>query len=423
MDTVVTKKKRFKDYKGVIEDTLYQEVIDLANELKGTKVLQVNATKYGGGVAEILHSLIPLMQDLGIDVHWQIIEGDNRLYDITKSFHNAFQGKEYDLTDQAKRTFERFNAYNAHILKGDWDVIMIHDPQPAALPYYMCNEKSKYIWRCHIDTSNPNKEMWKFFEPFLACYDAAVFTMPEFAPANFPTKNIYYIPPAIDPLVSKNVQISYSRARKIMKKFGVDINRPVITQISRFDPWKDPIGVIDAYRIAKKEIPELQLFMRGTMADDDPEGKEIYEMVKKHAGDDKDIILNTDKKVPDELIVNAFQSGSDIILQKSIREGFGLTVSEAMWKERPVIGGNCGGIKLQITNGESGYLVDSVEECAQRIVEILKSPFEAEIMGRNAKNMVRRNYLLPRLIRDELLIYKKLLTETKGKKKEKVLTK
>jgi trehalose synthase len=419
LQVVKTKPKRLKDYKGIISDELYAEILELAAELKGLRVLQINATKLGGGVAEILHSFISLLNDVGIKAEWQLIEGDNRLYDITKSFHNAFQGKDYELSEKTKRIYERFNAYNAHILEGEWDIMMIHDPQPAALPYYLADEKTKYVWRCHIDTSHPHPDMWNFFQPFLSCYDAAIFTMARFAPKNFPAKKIYYIPPAIDPLVTKNVEMDAKKADKILRKYRVDPDKPIMTQVSRFDPWKDPIGVIEAYRIAKKVFPDLQLIMVGQMATDDPEGVKIFEKVKKFAASEKGIFLLVN--LPDnDVAINAIQTSSDIMIQKSIREGFGLTVTEPMWKGKPMVAGNCGGIRIQIKNGKNGFLVDSVEESAKRVVELLENPEKAAELGKNAKESVREHYLLPRLLRDELLVYKEVLLKTK--KKEKVLS-
>lgn len=403
--------RKIKAYKDIIDKRLYDDVLSLAKKLKGLKVLHINATRFGGGVAEILHSFIPLMQDLKIKAEWQTIVADGRLFEITKSFHNAFQGERFDIDKRVERTYKRFNAYNAHLIEDNWDVIVIHDPQPAAIPYYLVSDCTKFVWRCHIDTSTPNKKMWNFFKPFLREYNAAIFTMKEFAPKNLPVCKKFFVPPAIDPLILKNKNISKKMQDNIVKSFGVDLEKPFITQISRFDLWKDPIGVIKAYKIAKKKISNLQLVLAGALADDDPEGWSIYRELEKHARGDKDIHLFTNLANFSNLEVNAFQSSSNIIIQKSIREGFGLTVAEAMWKGTPVIGGNVGGIKLQIIDGKTGFLVESVEGCAEKIVCLLRNPDISKKIALSAKEKIRKHFLLPRLIRDHLKIYSSLLNK------------
>ncbi len=419
LQKVSLKPKKLKEYKNITNDKLYREITQLAKDLKGLKVLHINATKFGGGVAEILYSLIPLTQGLGIKAEWQTIVADDRLFEITKAFHNAFQGEKFDIDKRIERTYKRFNAYNAHLTEGEWDIIMIHDPQPAAIPYYLSEDKTKFIWRCHIDTSSPNKKMWKFFKPFLCEYSAAIFTSKEFAPKSFnlPIRKKYFVPPAIDPLSPKNKNITERMAKKILESFNVDANKPLVIQISRFDIWKDPIGVIKAYKIAKKKIPELQLVLAGSLAHDDPEGWKIYKKIEKYVTKDKNISLLSNLSNFGNIEVNVFQRASNIVLQKSIREGFGLTVSEAGWKGTPVIGSKVGGIKLQIIDGKTGYLVGNIKECADKIIYLLENPTEGEKLGLNAKKYIQKKFILPRLLRDHLRIYTSLVHQNKKSKK------
>ncbi len=408
LQKVSLRPRKLKDYKNIIEKKHYDEIKVLAKKIKGLRVLHINATSFGGGVAEILYSLIPLMQGMGIKAEWQTIVADDRLFDITKSFHNALQGKDSDINKKIERTYKRFNAYNAHLIEGDWDIIVIHDPQPAAIPYYLPEDNTKFIWRSHIDTSSPNKKIWNFFKPFLCEYKAAIFTLKEFAPKNLPIKRKYFVPPAIDPISLKNKNISDRMTKKILESFDIKPEKPLITQISRFDIWKDPVGVIKAYKIAKKKFPDLQLVLAGSLANDDPEGWKMYKKLEKFAAKDKNIRIFSNLTNFGNIETNVFQKASDIILQKSTKEGFGLTVSEAMWKETPVIGGNVGGIKIQITDGKTGYLVNSIEKCAEKIVYLLENKKECEKFALNAKKYVRKKFLTPRLLRDHLKIYNSL---------------
>lgn len=414
LQKVNTKTRKIKAYKGIIEDSLYQEVNFFAKKLKGVKVLHINATSFGGGVAEILHSLIPLMQNLGLKAEWQTIVADDRLFEITKIFHNAFQGEECCIDKKIERTYKRFNAYNAHLIEGEWDIIVIHDPQPAAIPYYLAKDDVKRIWRCHIDTSSPNKKMWEFFKPFLCEYDAAIFTLKEFFPKDLPVKKRFFVSPAIDPLSSKNKMLSENTVKRILKSYNINPDRPIITQVSRFDLWKDPLGVVKAYKIAKRRVPNLQLVLVGSMADDDPEGWKIYKSVEECTRKDRDIYLFTNLG---NIEVSAFQIASNIVLQKSIKEGFGLTVTEAMWKGTPVIGGRAGGITLQIEDNKTGCLVNSAEECAGKILFLLKNPEFGQKIAERAKEHVRKKFLLPRLLRDHFRIYLNLVEAKKLKER------
>lgn len=398
--------KKLSSYKEIINDKLYKEIVSLGKKLKGLSVLHINATRFGGGVAELLYSLVPLQRSVGVDAHWHTIVADDRLFEITKAFHNALQGEECEISKHVERTYKRFNAYNAHLCEGDWDIIVIHDPQPAAIPYYLARDHTKFILRIHPDTSHPNKRIWDFFQPFLKEYDAAIFTLKEYFPKSLPIKKKYSVPPAIDPLSPKNKSMSDVMIKKIVTSYGIKASRPLITQISRFDGWKDPLGVVRAYRIAKRKIPELQLVLAGSMATDDPEGWEIYKQVEKYTSKDPGIFLLTNLGDHE---ISALQRYSDIVLQKSLREGFGLTITEAMWKESAMIGGNVGGIKIQIQDGVNGFLVESVEDCAKKIVQLIRDPELKERIGKKAKESVRKKYLTPRLLRDHLKIYDKLV--------------
>ncbi len=398
----------FEAYREILPAKLYNEVVKLSKPLAGAEVVMLNATPYGGGVAEIFKSMIPLMRSLGIKVHWHVMPASDDFFEVTKNFHNALQGADYELGETAKALYLGHNQRTATLLrKISADVYEIHDPQPAAVGEFA--EFKNTIWRCHIDTSTPNRAVWDFVRPFIEHYDQLIFTMPEFAHNDLPKQKLNFIAPTIDAFSVKNRPLGREFAVAMMQALGIDSERPLVTQVSRFDPWKDPKGVIDAYRLAKKKVPKLQLALVGSMASDDPEGQVIYQEVEDYAAGDPDIFLYTNLTGVGEVEVNAFQTFSEVLLQKSTREGFGLTVTEGLWKGHPVIGGNVGGIKLQIRDGKTGYLVNSVEECADRIVELVKSPAKSVKMGEAAHEYVRTHFLHPRLIRDHLRLYHKLL--------------
>ena len=406
LQPVLVGTKTLSDYTHIVGKPLAEEIRELAEPLKGKRVLHVSATAFGGGVSEILFTLIPLMRDVGLEVEWQVIYGREEFYNATKLMHNALQGAPDDLTPEQWDTWERYNEMNARELSSDWDLCIVHDPQPAAL-YGLVPEKSKHwAWRCHIDLSTPNPATIERLLPHIADYPAQLYHVPAYAPAGLNGK-VHIVPPAIDPLAPKNMAFSPEDAIYICEQFGIDVDRPLMCQVSRFDPWKDPLGVIDAYRIVKETVPEVQLALVGSMASDDPEGWDFFNATIAHAAGDSDIhILNNFNNVG-AIEVNAFQSHADVLIQKSTREGFGLTVSEAIWKARPFIGGNVGGIPLQVEDGKSGYLVSSVEECAERAARILGDPALGKQLGLTGKEHVRKNFLTPRLLRDWL----KILTE------------
>jgi trehalose synthase len=410
LQPVAVGSKNLADYTHIVGRDLVQEIRELAEPLKGSRVVHISATAFGGGVSEILYTLVPLMRDVGLECEWQVIYGREEFFNATKLMHNALQGAPDDLTDEQWDTWRRYNEMNARELVGGWDVCLIHDPQPAAL-YQLVPEKARgWLWRCHIDVSSPNPDTMGKLLPYIADYPQSVFHVADYAPRGM-NGHVNIVPPAIDPLAPKNMALSPEDAAYVCEQFGIDVDRPMITQVSRFDPWKDPLGVIDAYRIVKEKIPSVQLALVGSMASDDPEGWDFFNATIAHAGGDPDIhILNNFNNVG-SIEVNAFQSQSDVLIQKSTREGFGLTVTEAIWKGRPFIGGNVGGIPLQVENGVSGYLVDSVEACADRTLDILRDPALGKALGRRGKEHVRKHFLMPRYLRDYLRIFTELLKE------------
>ena len=402
--------KTLADYTHLVGRSLCEEIRSLAEGLEGLKVLHLSATAFGGGVSELLYSVVPLMRDVGIDAHWQVIIGREEFFNATKLLHNALQGNPLDLSPTEWRLWEEYNEMNAEMLQGGWDVIVVHDPQPAAVRRHVADKARNWVWRCHIDLSAPHPPTIDRLVPLIAEYEACLFHMPSYVPAALDGRGdaMHIVPPAIDPLSPKNMALSSEDAAFVCDQFGVDVDRPLMCQISRFDPWKDPIGVIDAYRIVHEELPEVQLALVGAMAADDPEGWQYFNSTLEHAQGDPDIkILNNLNNVG-AIEVNAFQSQADVVIQKSTREGFGLTVSEALWKGRPSIGGDVGGIPLQIEDGTSGYLVSSPEECADRALRILRDPGLGKHLGRTGKEYVRTHFLTPRLVRDWLEIFRKL---------------
>jgi trehalose synthase len=400
--------KHLSDYASIVGRPLVEEIRERAARLAGKRILHVSATAFGGGVSEILYTLVPLMVDVGLECEWQVIYGREEFFNATKLMHNALQGSPDDLTPEQWDTWRRFNEINARELSDKWDVCIVHDPQPAALASLVTDRAQHWVWRCHIDLSTPNPDTLSQLSEYFGPYEAAVFHMPEYVPSAIDGR-ARIVPPAIDPLAPKNMAFSPDDAVYICEQFGIDVDRPLLCQVSRFDPWKDPLGVIDAYRLVKAEMPEVQLALVGSMATDDPEGWDYFNATVAHADGDPDIhILNNLNNVG-AIEVNAFQSHADVLIQKSTREGFGLTVTEAIWKARPFIGGAVGGIPLQITDGESGFLVSSVEECGRRALEILSDPGLGKRLGRAGKESARRRFLMPRLLRDWLVLCEDLV--------------
>ena len=397
-------------YQNVVDADLIDEVQALARELQGVRVLQLNSTATGGGVAELLNSLIPLEQDCGLDVDWRLLCPNEAFFAVTKGFHNALQGQASGLDEDGQRIYMEQNAHCASMLAaGEYDVALVHDPQPAAVRQLAPSTSRRWIWRCHIDSSQPDPRVWDFLRPIVASYDAAVFTMEQFVPMDLTGPQLSFIPPAIDPLSPKNRALPRYLCREEVAAFGIDLARPLLLQVARFDPWKDPQGAIAAYRMVKQMVPDTQLALVGSMATDDPEGWHIYELVQAEAGADPDIHLLTNLNGVGAHEVNAFQRIADVAIQKSIREGFGLVVSEAIWKETPVIGGNTGGIPLQMDNGIGGFLVANPEESAERALYLLNHPEAAQTIAHAGRERVRKEFLLPRLLRDELQLIRSVL--------------
>ncbi|WP_224248558.1 glycosyltransferase [Hyalangium gracile] len=411
LDLVDLGKRSFSAYRGIAPDAQLDEVLRLAERLRGVRCLHLNATPYGGGVSELLRSGVPLLNDLGIVTDWQIIRGDEAFFHITKRLHNALQGAPGEFSELDKATYLAHSQLNASHLSDDYDFIIVHDPQPAALPMLGGRKGARWIWRCHIDTSRPNPQAWEFLRPFLGAYDAAIFTLPEFIPPRFPISHIAIHSPAIDPLSPKNLTLPEDLARHVLSWIGVRTTRPLVTQISRFDPWKDPLGVIAAYRKVRAHIPNLQLAMVGSLALDDPEGWDVYRQIRDATANDNFIHVFTNLVGVGNIEVNAFQALSDVVIQKSIREGFGLVVSEALWKGTPVVAGRAGGIPLQMPEGTGGILVDSVEECAEAVLHLLQHPQEAQCLGEQGREHVRQHFLVPRLLLDFLRLLDSLVHE------------
>jgi trehalose synthase len=395
-------------YRKIAPDHVLDALLAVAKDLKGARVAHINATPYGGGVSELLRSTVPIMNDLGLVTDRKTISGDERFFQVTKKIHNGLQGDPEELTEADREAYLGTSLRNAQFFQDDYDFIFLHDPQPAAIPSMRGKGNSRWIWRCHIDTSSPNPHTWAFFRPYLAAFDAAVFTMNEFVPPDCPFANVESIPPAIDPLSPKNMPLADDTARQVLHWIGIELDRPLITQVSRFDPWKDPLGVIAVYEMLRDEFPGLQLALVGSMASDDPEGWQIYDQIMKRERQDPGLHIFTNMVGIGNVEVNAFQRLSQVIIQKSIREGFGLVVSEAMWKSTPVVAGATGGIPLQMAHGVGGILINSVEECATAVRRLLLDPRLGKELAGAGKERVREHFLLPRLLLNELQLMKKL---------------
>lgn len=392
-------------YRLLLGSEVIDPLLELAGKLKGIKIVHVNSTLEGGGVAEILSKMIPLKKILGLDVDWQIVEGHKDFFRCTKMFHNLLQGQKTAPPDLALlRAYEKTNEQNAERLKKvleDADIVFIHDPQPLALLSHLPNKKGKWIWRCHIDLSAPSMFVWEYLKKYVEQFDASIFSLREFA-QKLPHP-VYLIPPSIDPLSDKNIDIDTEEVRGIYRQFQIDTKRPTILQVSRFDRFKDPLGVIQSYRLAKATSPDLQLVLAGSGAVDDPEGDLVLEEVHKEAAHDPDIHVLL-LPPTSHLIINALQRGADVVLQKSLKEGFGLTVSEALWKSKPVIGGNTGGIRLQVIDQETGFLVKTPEAAATHITYLLRNPPIAQEMGCKGKKLVKEKFLITRHLLDYLTV-------------------
>ena len=407
LEEVSVKKKNINKYRRVVGAEVIGGLRLLSDPLKGKRVVHINSTANGGGVAEILMSLVPLQRSLGVDSRWFVVNPPAKFFEITKKFHNALQGANIKFSRSELDYYLKINKQFGRALKDiKADLFVIHDPQPLA-SWHFAGRSEPAIARIHIDLSTPNKQLLKFLLPYLNEYDKVIFSLNSFVPKGLPVSKVAIIPPAIDPLVPKNEPMNLKAARKVLAGLGIDIERPIVAQVSRFDPWKDPTGVINAYRLAKKKIVGLQLILLGNAtAKDDPESAMMIEKVKKHAGEDPDIHL---VNIDNNMLVNAVQTGADIVLQKSIREGFGLTATEALWKGKPVIAGNVGGLALQIDNPHNGILVEKSTTAAEAIVKLFNDKSFAAELGREAHKSVLKNYLITRLLRDHHRLYRSLI--------------
>jgi trehalose synthase len=403
--------KSLADYATIATRGLMDEIRRLAEPLAGKRVVHLSATAFGGGVAEINYTLVPLMQSAGLETEWRIIQGQDEFFNVTKTIHNGLQGNPQGLSEEQKEIFKRYQALNANeIDPEEYDYVIVHDPQPVGMIDYFPDSSAKWIWRGHIDFSTPNWDVFNFLLPSIKRYDAAIFHLHEYVPKVEGLPPCYIWPPAIDPLAPKNMALSAEDAAYIVDQFGIDVGRPLLTQVSRFDPWKDPLGVIDAYRVVKDSYPDVQLALVGSMAHDDPEGWDFYNQTVAYAQGDPDIYILSNLNNVGSVEVNAFQVHSAAVIQKSIREGFGLTVAEALWKARPVVAGRVGGIVTQIQDGQT----DSSAECAEACKEILGDPAAAHARALAGKEYVRRRFLTPRLLRDWLVLFNRLVGNDTG---------
>lgn len=412
LSSVPTTAKSLEAYRPIIGDERVEQIRALAEPLKGARVLHINATAFGGGVAEILSTIVPLMNDVGVHTEWQVIRGADEFFNVTKAMHNSLQGMLLNWTPQMRDIWVRYNEMNAQLFDEDYDFVIVHDPQPAALLSLRTKltgkrPSGKWAWRCHIDLTEAQVEVWELLHPFVEDYDASIFTMQEYVQPDLHGR-VFIVPPAIDPLSPKNVDISNETADEILMRYAVDPRRPMICQVSRFDPWKDPLGVIDVYRHLRDDVPGLQLVLIASMASDDPEGWAWYERTVRRAGEDYDIHILSNLNGVGNIEVNAFQRESKVVIQKSVREGFGLVVAEALWKGRPVVAGNVGGIPLQVLYGKTGYLVNTTAECVNRTLYLLQHPDVSARMGAAGREHVRENFLMTRLMSDEMSIFNTL---------------
>ncbi len=404
LQRVQLKRKALESYRRVVGDDEIAAIRSLASELRGARVLELSSTATGGGVAELLSSLVPLQRDVGLDVQWNVIPGDAEFFEFTKALHNGLQGMPVALTPARREEYLRHNAAYAAALDDGWDVVIVHDPQPAAVRSLLPNAgRTRWIWRCHVDSSTPDPAAWEFLRPFVERHDRAVFTLAQFVPADLSIP-VTLVKPAIDPLSSKNRELPGYLARETVAELGLDVARPLMIQVSRFDPWKDPLGVVEVWRRARAVFPELQLGMIGAMAGDDPQGWRIYEQLDAEVHGEPDCFLLTNQLGVTAHEVNALQRVADVVVQKSVREGFGLVVSETLWKGTAMVAGRVGGIPTQLEDGVSGRLAEGLDEFAAAVCELLEHPTRARELGTAGWHRVREDFLITRLLRDQLVL-------------------
>lgn len=401
---VEVKRKALEAYRRIVGDEGVSAIRALASDLRGARILEVSSTATGGGVAELLSSLVPLERDLGLDVQWDVIPGDAAFFEFTKALHNGLQGMPVEIAPEDREEYLRHNAGYAESLGNDWDAVIVHDPQPAAMRSLVSGpDRTRWVWRCHIDSSTPYPAAWEFLRPYVEQYDRAVFTLPQFVPGDLSVP-VTFIAPAIDPLSSKNRELPGYLSRETVAELGIDIARPLMIQVSRFDPWKDPLGVVEVWRRAREVFGELQLALVGAMAGDDPEGWRIYRELEGEVSGEPDCFLLTNHMGVNAHEVNALQRVADVAVQKSVREGFGLVVSETLWKGTAMIAGRAGGIPTQLEDGVSGRLATEVDEFAAAACDLLEHPSLARELGAAGRRRVQEGFLITRLLHDELAL-------------------
>jgi len=402
------RRRDLAEYRGLVPESEISQLLSLAEGVSGLEVVHVNSTSFGGGVAEILHSMLPLMRSVGLRAEWEVMEAPPEFFKVTKLLHHGVQGMEVSLTEEMRELYLCVNKENAERLDLEKDIVVIHDPQPLAIRAFR-RDAGKWVWRCHIDASSPHKPVWDFLSRFVALYDAYVFHMRDYVQPGLGAGKAFIMPPSIDPLSEKNREMSEDEALRVLEKYDVDSERPILIQVARFDPWKDPLGAIDVYRKVREREPGVQLLLVASMAHDDPEGWVYFEKAVRHAGEDYDVHFLTNLVGVGDREVNAFQRMADVALQMSIREGFGLAVTEALWKGTPVVARPAGGIKLQVIDGKTGFLARSVAEAAEKVLLLLRNKRLRDALGRAGREHVRRNFLITRHLRDYLRLYSKLV--------------
>ncbi|MFW6190169.1 MAG: glycosyltransferase [Candidatus Bipolaricaulota bacterium] len=401
--------RKIEDYRDIVGDKVISVLFKESTPLRGKRILNVNSTFTGGGVAEMLWSTVPLMNDLGIEYGWRVIHGTADFFPITKKWHNALQGEDVTVMDHEKKIYTGINELFSRFTHIKHDVMIVHDPQPLPLVSFY-PKRQPWVWRCHIDLSEPNEEAWNYIKKFILRYDNTVFSADKFAQPDLPNEKSL-IAPAIDPLTVKNRKMDRSKRVGPLEDHGVTLDKPIISQVSRFDKWKDPLGVVEVFKKVKESV-DVQLVLLGAPASDDPEGQQIFQELRENTEDLEDVtIINKHN----DLLVNAIQSLSDVVIQKSKREGFGLTVTEALWKGTPVVASDVGGIPLQVIDEETGFLCDPEDyDCfAKRIIEILENKDLKEEIGRNGKEHVKNNFLITRLMLEWIQQIKAILRSTK----------
>ncbi|MEZ0345537.1 MAG: glycosyltransferase [Infirmifilum sp.] len=409
MKAVPKYSRSIEDYRRIIGEDAFTQLLNVASMLAGKRIVHVNSTAYGGGVAEILHSMVPLMRSLGIDTEWQVLEAEPEFFQVTKKLHNALQGNyEIELTEEEKNIYFKWNRYNAEILDLDADVVLIHDPQPAALPLFRENRRGVWVWRCHIDISSPNDSVYRFIAQLLPLYKGVIVHSEDYVKPEFAEK-VLISPPSIDPLSDKNRLLPREEATRIAEKFGVDESKPILAKVARFDPWKDVFSTVDVYRLLAKKYPGLQLLLISSMASDDPEGAVFYKKVLDYVKGDKGVFILTDERGVHDLEVNAFQTLTTVGLHTAIREGFGLAVTEFLWKKVPVVARPVGGVKKQVIDGVTGYTAWSVEDLAEKASQLLADPEARRRLGEAGRTRVLENFVITRHIQRYLEFFTRLL--------------